>query len=210
MGMRKSDWEIVFKEDFYKECGSPMLPIPVSMEDMLEVTQVNYLARDVIADNLLQMVKDFPERINTYHRLLVHCCLVAGGEAAHKGDHHRSNYYFLKAVDFAPGNFEVHKNLARSYQHLGLFYEAICHYQFVIDNQKNFHPSLWVYLLECMHAKGEVEEAKKLFDMLFEVMSDPKVNQKLVFGVLGVSILTQDNAPEELKNMFDRLFYDTM
>jgi tetratricopeptide (TPR) repeat protein len=200
--MKQADLEIVLRDDFYQECGSPVLPIPLNREDMLEFTRTNHIAREIIADNLLQMVSIFPERINDYQRLLVHNCLVAGGEAARKGDHHLSNHYFLKASEFAPGSFTVHQNLARSFQHLGSYQEAINHYKYVITNNKDYDLGLWIYVLECLYAKGEIEEVHNLL----KIIKESGEYTKLTFHMQGVGILTRDNAPDELKIMFKKVF----
>jgi tetratricopeptide (TPR) repeat protein len=200
--MKQADLDIIFKDDFYQECGSPVLPIPFSREDMLEFTRTNNIAREIIADNLLQMVSIFPERINAYQRLLVHCCLVAGGEAAKKGNHHLSNHYFLQAAEFSPGSFTAHQNLARSFQHLGSYQEAINHYKYVIINNKDYDSSIWVYVLECLYAMGEIEEVHNIFNKIVE---EADMYAKLAFRLQGIGILTRDNAPKELKTMFNKL-----
>ncbi|MBI9050770.1 MAG: hypothetical protein JEZ00_15215 [Anaerolineaceae bacterium] len=205
--MKKNYYELYFTEKIYRECGSPVLPVPISVEDMLEVARVDHLSSEVIADSLLKMVKEFPERLFQYERLLVHSCFAAGGETARNGDDQRSNYYLLQAVEYAPESSFFHEHLARSYHRLGSYEEALNHYYFVIKNNRHFDRRLLIFILECLFTLGRIEEVNGLLNLLLEKSKDPEMGYDIVFGMQGVSILSEDNAPEELRAIFKSFFH---
>lgn len=183
-----------------------MLPIPFSMEDMLEITRTNGIAMTVIADNLLQMAELYPDKIDTYRRLIVHSCLNAGGEAARDQNHPLSNHYFLRAADFAPNYMIVHQNLARSFQRLHAYRDAIDHYWIAIQLSETPVASLWIYLIECLYELGEVEHARGITQTLLRRAEEAGLGKKLGFGVEATHLLAKDHAPEELQDLFKGFF----
>lgn len=204
--MKKFVMDIILKESFYQECGSPCLPIPFSMEDMNEMRLKGGISYTVVADNLLQMVSENPEKKTVYQPLIVHCCLHAGGEAAAKGDHEHSNHCFLAAAAFDPFSVIVRINLARSYQHLRQYDQAISNYQFALSNHAS-DDSTWIYFIECLYAIGEFEHARNFIKILKENAERTGQGVKLSFGLLATNLLSKDHAPEELKAWFYESFY---
>jgi hypothetical protein len=202
--MKKLDIDIMLKESFYKECSSPMLPIPFSSEDMKHIIAEG-VSLSVVADNLLQMTDQHPEKINSYTPLMLHCCLNAGEEAAVAGDHFRSNHYFLLASDLAPDDLEVRQNLARSYQHLGKNAEALDNFLFVLHNAGDFSNGLFeatVCMIECYYAIGEKETARKFASKLTQKINQLGEVEKTIPQMLIKKILTRDQAEEELIEYF--------
>ncbi len=206
--MKTFAMDLILKDHVYQECGSPILPIPFSMEDMDEIRRTNGITQSIVADNLLQMVETNPEKNSLYHSLLVHFCLNAGGEAAAMGNHRKSNYYFVSAAKFSPISTIVRKNLARSYQHLGLFHDAITNYEYVIK-EKDSDEKTWVFYIECLYAIGESEAAKNLLRILAENTGRSGSWAKQSFGITAISILSDDNAPEGLKLLANEYFLET-
>lgn len=202
--MKKLDIDIMLKESFYKECSSPMLPIPFSSDDMKHIIS-DGVSLSIVADNLLQMTDQHPERIDSYTPLLLHCCLNAGEEAAVSGDHIRSNYYFLLASDFAPDDMEIRQNLARSYQQLGKHGEALDNFLFVLHNAGDFSNGLFeatICMIECYYAIGEKDTAQKFANQLIKNINKLNPVEKAIPRMLINKILMRDQADDELKLYF--------
>jgi tetratricopeptide (TPR) repeat protein len=204
--MKKLGLGLVFKEDFYQECGSPPLPIPFSFEDMQEFHRNNGISMTVIADNLLQMVGTDPDKIDTYKRLIVHICQIAGSDAARNENYDLSNHYFLQAAKFAPNSGVVRKNLARSYLLLHRYQDALDNYIYTNKVTENTDDSIWVYLIECLYLMGETEHARGITQNLLHNAEKAGLETKVQFGILATRLLSKDNAPEELKNLFRDFF----
>jgi hypothetical protein len=204
--MKELDVKLMFKEDFYNECLSPMLPIPFNSSELMELTQNIGIPMSVVADNLLQMVNEHPEEVGPYHRLIIHSCKIAGIEASKQKDFPVSNEYFLSAATLDPENLEVRKYLGRSYHLIKKYPEAINSYMFVIENGMGSDLSVWVYFIECLYLNGEVDQAKWFIHSLLENVKRDGFEAKLMFGVRATRLLAIDNAPEEVKNLFKPFF----
>lgn len=203
--MKKFHADLILKDSFYQECGSPVLPIPFSMEDLNEMRLNNGISFTIITDNLLQMVSENSKLKTQYRFLILHCCLIAGGEAARMGDHKLSNHYLLAAADYSPDSFVVRKNLARSFQHLQKYQEAVNNYKYVILNHA-CDDRTWVYFIECLYAIGEIESATNIIKLLRSNAEQTGLDAKISFGAQALMVLSEDNAPEELKLLFKKFF----
>lgn len=202
--MKELDVKLMFKEDFYNECSSPMLLIPFNSSEIMQNTEI---PMSVIADNLLQMVNEHPEEVGPYKRLIIHSCTIAGIEYYKQKDFPVSNQYFLSAAAFDPENVEVQKYLGRSFHLIKKYHEAIDCYMFAIKNGMGSDIPSWVYFIECLYLVGEVDHAKGLTLSLLKNVKRDGYNAKLMFGVMATRLLAEDNAPEEVKNLFKPFFY---
>jgi hypothetical protein len=202
--MKKLEIDIVLNESFYEECASPILPIPLSEEDIL--TMVNGgLKMSVIAENLLQMVDDHPDRLSAYKPLIIYSFMNAGGEAAINGDYLRSNMFFSIASDFSPGDIVIRQNLARSYQLLSMFDQAIDNYMYVLQNSDQNTGGLLetaVCMIECVYLNGQKEFANKLTHDLVQNVESQDYDAKTTAWMTINQILIRDKSDECLHQYF--------
>lgn len=203
--MKELDVMLMFKEEFYNECSSPMLLIPFNSIELMQFTQNKEIPMSVIADNLQQMVDEHPEKFGLYKRLIIHTCTIAGLESYKQKEFFVSNQYFLSAAALDPENVEVRKYLARSFHLIKKYQEAIDSYMFAINNGGSDIPT-WVYFIECLYIIGEVNHAEGFTQSLLKNVKRDGFSTKLMFGVMATRLLAEDNAPEEVKNMFKPFF----
>ncbi|GAP20366.1 tetratricopeptide repeat protein [Leptolinea tardivitalis] len=203
--MKELDVMLMFKEEFYNECSSPMLLIPFNSIELMQFTQNKEIPMSVIADNLQQMVDEHPEKFGLYKRLIIHTCKIAGIESYKQKKFFVSNQYFLSAAAIDPENVEVRKYLARSFHLIKKYHEAIDSYMFVIKNGGSDIPT-WVYFIECLYIIGEVNHAQGLTQSLLKNVKRDGVGAKLMFGVTATRLLAEDKAPEEVRNLFKPFF----
>jgi tetratricopeptide (TPR) repeat protein len=208
--MKKFDLEVIFKDKFYKDCGSIPLPIPLSNEENFEIIRNNFVSMIVVADNLLQMIKTYPERITAYRRLVVQSCLYAGGIASQKGNHKLAIYYYLAALDLDPGNFIIHQYLARNYQLMHLYKDAIENYEIVILYDDRCDEDMWavirVYYIACFYCMGMIEQVHDLLKKVQKEIGEVSHDASVAFGLRAAFILSRDKAPEELQELFKSYF----
>jgi tetratricopeptide (TPR) repeat protein len=208
--MKKFEMEITLKDEFYQECGSIALPIPLSKEDMLEITRNNCVSMTVVADNLLQVIKTYPKLITVYRRLLVHSCVFAGGAASHEGNHELAIYYYLAAADFDPRNFKINQYLARNYQLMHLYKDAIDNYETVILHDDRYDADTWAILrvnyIACFYYLRKMEQVHDLLKKLKKEIGEVSNDATVVFGLRAAFMLSTDKAPEELQELFKSYF----
>jgi tetratricopeptide (TPR) repeat protein len=202
--MKKLEIDIVLKESFYEECASPVLPIPLSEEDIN--TMINGgLKMSVIAENLLQMVDHHPDRLSAYKPLIIYSFMNAGGEAAIDGDYSRSNQFFMVASDFSPDDMVIRQNLARSYQRLSLFGQAIDNYMYVLQNSDQNTGGLLetaVCMIECVYLSGQKEFAHQLAYDLIQNVESQDYDAKIAAWITINQILFRDESDECLHQYF--------
>ncbi len=202
--MKTLDIEILLDESFYQESQSPILPIPFSDDDM-KIMLKSGISMSVITDNLLQMIDQHPERSTEYRPLIVYGCLNAGGSAASDGNFEVSKHYFLLASDFAPEDMVVRQNLARSYQQLSQYSEAIDNYLFVLQRANQSTEGLLetvVCMIECFYANNEKDTARKLAaDLMTNITSQPVEAVSLARETIN-SILVRDKADAIVREFF--------
>jgi tetratricopeptide (TPR) repeat protein len=202
--MKNLDIDIVLKESFYQDCESPILPIPFSDQDIKTMLNGG-ISMSVIADNLLQMVDQNPAKLISYKPLIVYSCLNAGGIAAEEGNQTVSNYYFLLASDLAPDDIVVRQNLARSYQHLAQYNEAIDNYLFVLQNSDNSTGGILetaVCLIECYFDNREREVSRQLArELIFNIESQENKAKMIAWATI-FAILNRDKADKILLGYF--------
>jgi tetratricopeptide (TPR) repeat protein len=151
------------------------------------------------------MIDQHPEKITDYKPLIVYGCLNAGGSAANEGNFDSSKKYFLLASDFAPEDMVVRQNLARSYQQLSQYNEAIDNYLYVLQNSTQNTEGLLetaVCLIECFYENNERDIARQLiFDLIMNINSQPEEAQSNIWDTIN-NILQRDNANPNLQKSF--------
>lgn len=160
----------------------------------------------VIADNLLQLIKQSPEKINLYRQLTINTCIEAGKEIYKSGDYALMNQYYLEAAKLNPMNCETRKLLARSFQLMKNLDEAIENYMYFIKNTPEADFPTWVYFIECLYLSGEVEHAKGLAQRIIVNIEQNLPDEKLIFGIRATKLLSEDHAPSEIDDLFKPLY----
>jgi tetratricopeptide (TPR) repeat protein len=198
--------ELVMKPDFYRTLESPVLPIPFSKTELQKLLESGGIPITVIADNLLMMIQQNPERTGLYRQLIINSCIEAGKEIYKSGNFALMNSYYVEAEKLNPQNCETRKLLARSYQLLNNLDEAIENYQFFIKNSPEPDYQVWVYFIECLYLSGEVEHAKGLVSTILRNIENKQPGEKLFLGFEATSLLSADKAPSELRDLFKPFF----
>lgn len=204
--MKNFEVELVMKPDFYQLLESPMLPIPFSKTELEKLIQSGGIPISVIADNLLQMVKQEPKKTNLYRQLIINSCIEAGKELYKTGNFVMMNNYYIEAEKLNPLNCETRKLLARSFQLLNRLDDAIENYMIFIKTTPDADFQVWVYFIECLYLSGEIEHAKSLANKIISNIERNLPKEKLMYGIRATRLLSEDHAPSEIDDLFRPLY----
>ena len=198
--------ELVMKPDFYRIFESPMLPIPFCKTELEELTKLGEIPISVIADNLLQMIKQEPEKTDLYRQLTINTCIEAGKEIYKTGNYALMNSFYQEAEELNPRTCETRKLLARSFQLLNKLDEAIENYMIFIKSAPDADFQVWVYFIECLYLSGEIDHAKGLAQRIISNIERDLPKEKLMFGIRATRLLSEDHAPSEIDDLFKPLY----